>query len=90
MGIAPPHCQGEKLSEEENKVYQAGLAEIEAEEWNDLVKSSEIFRSLQERWRALAERNQWLTDEEDKLRAMAAQLEQRYLELTGEKLFLGV
>lgn len=83
-------AKGETLSEEEKDVYQAGLAKMEAEEWRDMVKSSAVFQSLQEKWRVLDERNQQLAEEEDELRALAAQLEQRYLELTGEKLFLGV
>jgi len=44
-------AKGETLPEEENKVYQAGLVEMETEEWNEIVKPSAVFQSLQERWR---------------------------------------
>jgi hypothetical protein len=83
-------AKGETLSEEERSVYEAGRAELQAEEWANLREPSMNIQSLRERWRQLTERSQQLAREETALRELAAQLEQQYLALTGESLGLGV
>jgi hypothetical protein len=79
---------GETLSEEENRIYQAGLAEMEADEWAQLRPAAVLLQSLQQRWRELTALNRELAEQEAELREQAAQLEQRYLTLTGEKISL--
>ena len=81
---------GEHLSDEEQRVYQAGLAELEAEEWAERRPAAEQLRPLQEQWRALTARNQQLAQEEAALRALVAELEHNYLAVTGEPLGLEV
>ena len=82
--------KGETLSDEDNQIYQAGRAELEAEEWASLPKASEAVRPLQERLRELIARNQNLVRQEATLRQRATELEQRYLALTGEPLGIEV
>ena len=81
---------GELLSEEESRIYEAGRAELEAEEWASLRTASVALRPLQERLRELIAHNQSLTQQEAALRERAAELEHQYLELTGEPLGLEV
>ncbi len=79
---------GEPLSDEEERAYQAGLAELEAEEWAERPPLAELLRPLQEQLRTLTARNQQLAQEEAALRAQAAELERNYRALTGEPLGL--
>lgn len=48
--------KGEPLSEEEQRVYQTGLAALEAEEWAERQPVAELLRPLQEQLRALTAR----------------------------------
>lgn len=81
---------GEPLSEEETRLYQAGLTELEAEEWAERRPATELLRPLQEQWRALTARNQQLAQEEAALRALVTELEHNYLAVTGEPLGLEI
>ena len=81
---------GEELQAAEQRDYQAGRAELEAEEWRDLRVPLTELRSAQARLRDLTLRNQQLTEEESALRRQASELEERYAALTGEELGLGV
>lgn len=60
---------GEQLSGEEERAYQAGLAELEAEEWAERRPATELLRPLQEQLREITARNQQLAQEETALRA---------------------
>ncbi|MGH9845562.1 MAG: hypothetical protein ACREEM_43180 [Blastocatellia bacterium] len=51
---------GEQLSDEEERAYQAGLAELEAEEWAERRPAIELLRPLQEQLREITARNQQL------------------------------
>jgi len=62
---------GERLSDEEQHTYQAGLAELEAAEWAELRPATELLRPLQKRLRELTTRNQQLAQEEAALRIRA-------------------
>jgi hypothetical protein len=89
----PLHCRvalGETLAPEECQVYEAGLAILENEEWNEKRQAVVDWRVWQERWRELDARNQQLAQQENELRAYVAELERQYSSLTGEKIALGV
>ena len=79
---------GEPLSDEEERAYHAGLAQLEAEEWAERRPVTELLRPLQEQWQELTARKQQLAQEEAALRAQAAELERNYRALTGEPLGL--
>ncbi len=81
---------GETLTEEERRVYESGLAEMEAGEWNELRSVGIDFQSLRQQWQRLTEQNQQLARQEATLRELAMRLEQQYRSLTGETLGLGV
>ncbi|MCI0486885.1 MAG: hypothetical protein L0229_09820 [Blastocatellia bacterium] len=83
-------AKGESLSDKERHAYEAGRAELEAEEWAGLRQHSPDLRSLQTRLRKLTRRNQKLVRQEAELRERAVELERQYLALTGEKLGLEV
>jgi hypothetical protein len=82
--------KGETLSQEENRAYETGRAELEAEEWVGLRTASVALQPLQEHLRELITRNQQLAQQEVALRKQATELEQRYVVLTGEPLGLEV
>jgi hypothetical protein len=87
------HCRvalGETLTPEENRIYEAGRAELEIEEWNEMRRATVDWEVWKERWRELEARNEQLAQQEAELRAYAAELEQRYFELTGEEVAVGV
>jgi hypothetical protein len=77
---------GEELPAEEQRVYEAGLAELEAEEQAQLRRDVTELRELQARLREMEARDRELAQQEATLRQQAAQLEQRYLALFGEPL----
>jgi hypothetical protein len=79
---------GETLSEEENRICQAGLTEMEADEWAQLLPAAVLLQPLQQRWCELTALNRELAEQEAGLRERATQLEQRYLRLTREKISL--
>ncbi|HWQ31865.1 MAG TPA: hypothetical protein VNQ79_03190 [Blastocatellia bacterium] len=79
---------GEPLSEEEGRICKAGLAEMEAGEWAHLRPAAVVLQPLQQRWRELTALNRELAEQEAGLREQAAQLEQQYLALTGERISL--
>ncbi len=81
---------GEELSAEEQRVYEAGRAELEAEEHGQLRRDVSELRKLQARLREMMARDRELAQQEAMLRQQAAQLEQRYLALVGEPLGLEV
>jgi phage shock protein A len=83
-------AKGESLSAEERRVYEVGRRALEAEEWASLRQAAADLRPLQERLRELTAHNQQLAQQEAALRERAAELEQHYLALTGEKLGLEV
>jgi hypothetical protein len=86
------HCRvalGETLTPEENRIYEAGRAELENEEWNEMRWGVD-WEVWKERWRELEARNQQLAQQEAELRARAAELELQYFALTGEEVALGV
>jgi len=83
-------AKGETLSEEERRLYEAGRAELESEEWAGLRTAAVALRPLQERLRELAARNRSLAQREAALREQAADLERQYRALTGEALGLEV
>ena len=82
--------KGEILSPEESRAYEAGRAELEAEEWASLRTATVALRPLQERLRELITQNQQLAQQEAALRQRAVELEHQYLMLTGEPLGLEV
>ena len=82
--------KGETLSDADNQIYQAGRAELEAEEWAGLRPAAEALRPLQERLRTLIVRNQQLARQETSLRQRATDLEKQYAALTGEPLGIEV
>jgi hypothetical protein len=45
---------GEQLSEEEQRAYQSGLAELEAEEMAALSPADDEWQALREQWDELA------------------------------------
>jgi len=45
---------GEQLSEEEQRAYQSGLAELEAEEMAALSPADDEWQALREQWEELA------------------------------------
>jgi len=73
---------GERLSDEEQQVYQAGLAELEAEEMAALRPNDDEWQALRAQWSELAARRQELARQETILRARATELERQYLALT--------
>jgi len=73
---------GEQLSDEEQLVYQSGLAELEAEEMAALSPADGEWQALRAQWRELAARRQELARQETILRARATELERQYLALT--------
>jgi microcompartment protein CcmL/EutN len=79
---------GNQLSDEEARTYQAGLAELEAEEWAERRPAMERLRPLQEQLREISARNQQLAQEETALRVLIAELERNDLAVTGEPLGL--
>jgi hypothetical protein len=81
---------GETLSAEEQHDYEAGRAELEAEEQAELQHDVTELRALQAQLRELTARDQELARQEALLREQAAQLEQQYLALTGKPLGLEV
>jgi hypothetical protein len=81
---------GEALSAEEQRVYEAGRAELEAEEQSELRRDVTELRALQAQLREMTARDRELAQQEAMLRQQAAQLEHRYLALTGEPLGLEV
>ena len=81
---------GEALSAEEQRVYEVGRAELQAEEQAELQYDTSELRALQAQLRELTARDQKLAREEALLREQAAQLERRYLALTGKPLGLEV
>jgi hypothetical protein len=81
---------GNTLTEEEQRVYDSGREELEAEERVELRQDLAEWRALQTRLRELTMRNQELARQEALLRERAAQLEQQYLGRTGQKLGLEV
>jgi predicted RNase H-like nuclease (RuvC/YqgF family) len=81
---------GEPLSAAEQSVYEAGRAELQAEERAALRHDVAEARALQTQLRELTARERLLEQQESSLREQAAQLEQRYLSLTGEPLGLEV
>lgn len=81
---------GETLTAEEDRVYRAGLAELEAEEQAERMPDSAAARVLQTRVKELTTRTVELAQQENLLRQQAAQLEARYLAVTGERLSLEV
>jgi len=83
-------ASGETLSAEEQRDYEAGRAELEAEEWASLHTAPAQLQLVQARLRELSARHQQLAQQEATLREQAAALEERYAALTGEKLGLGV
>lgn len=81
---------GETLSAEEDRSYRSGLAELEAEEQSEWTPDSSTARTLQNRVKELTTRTAELAQQEDSLRQQSAQLEARYLAVTGERLSLEV
>ena len=81
---------GEQLSDEEQRDYQSGLAELEAEELAALRLAADEWQALRAQWRALTARRQELARQESLLRERAAELERRYLALTNEPIGLEV
>ncbi len=73
---------GEQLSEEEQRAYQSGLAELEAEEMAALSSADDEWQALREQWGELAMRRQELARQEAALRVRATELERQYLALT--------
>jgi len=73
---------GERLSEEEQRAYQSGLAELEAEEMAALSPADDEWQALREQWGELAVRRQELARQEAALRVRATELERQYLALT--------
>jgi hypothetical protein len=82
--------KGETLSEAESRIYQAGRAELEAEEQAGMSVTAEALRPLQARLRELIARNQKLAGQEMALRQRATELEKQYLALTGDPLGIEV
>jgi hypothetical protein len=80
---------GGALSDEERQAYEAGLADLETEEWASLTPS-EVVQPLQRRLRELSARIRQLAQEEMALRDRALQLEHEYAALTGEPLSIEV
>jgi hypothetical protein len=70
---------GEQLSDEEQQVYQSGLAELEAEEMAALRPAADEWRELRAQWSELATRRQELARQEATLRGRATELERQYL-----------
>ncbi len=83
-------AMGENLSEDERQIYEAGRAALETEEMTAMLPAATDWRMWQERWRELNQRNRQLAQQESALRQLAAQLEQQYQKLTGEKIGLEV
>jgi hypothetical protein len=81
---------GETLSPDEQRDYEAGREELEAEEWAQLRPARAELHAMQLRLRKLTSYNQQLAQQEDVLRREAAALEERYATLTGETLGLVV
>lgn len=81
---------GETLSAEEQRVYEAGCAELQAEEKAERRRDVTELRALLAQLREMTARDRELAQQEALLRQQAAQLEQRYLALTGEPLGLEV
>lgn len=81
---------GEPLSPDETRIYEAGCIALDAEEWAGWPKASAQLRPLQQRLRELMSQNQYLAQQELALRQQASQLEKHYLALTGEPLGLEV
>jgi len=73
---------GEQLSDEEQQVYQSGLAELEAEETAALRPDDDEWQALRAQWSEVAARRQELARQEATLRARAMELERQYLALT--------
>jgi len=73
---------GEQLSEEEQRAYQSGLAELEAEEMAALSSADDEWQALREQWGEVAMRRQELARQEAALRVRATELERQYLALT--------
>jgi len=73
---------GGQLSEEEQRAYQSGLAELEAEEMAALSPADDEWQALREQWGELAMRRQELARQEAALRVRATELERQYLALT--------
>jgi len=73
---------GEQLSDEERRIYQSGLAELEAEEMGTLHPADDEWQALRAQWVELAARRRELARQEEALRARAAELESQYLALT--------
>ncbi|MGH9842480.1 MAG: hypothetical protein ACREEM_27370 [Blastocatellia bacterium] len=81
---------GERLSDEEQRFYEAGRAELQAEERAELRQDVTELRALQAQLQALAARDQELAREEMHLREQAARLERQYLAVTGKPLGLEI
>lgn len=81
---------GETLTAEEDRKYRAGLAELEAKEQSEWMPDPAAARALQTRVKELMTRTAELAQQEDLLRQQTAQLEARYLAVTGERLSLEV
>jgi hypothetical protein len=81
---------GETLSDEEKRLYEAGRAELQAEEQTELRHDVTELRALQAQLRELTARDQELAREETLLREQAARLERQYLVVTGKPLGLEV
>lgn len=81
---------GEALSEEEQGLYEAGRAELQAEEQAELRHEVTELRALQAQLRELTARDQELAREETLLREQATRLERQYLVVTGKPLGLEV
>jgi len=77
---------GEALSAEEQRLYEAGRAELQAEEQAELRHDVTELRAVQAQFRELTARDQELARQETLLREQAARLERQYLALTGKSL----
>ncbi len=81
---------GEALSAEEQHRYEAGRAQLQAEEQAELRHDVTELRALQAQLRDLTARDQELARQETLLREQAARLERQYLAVTGQPLGLEV
>lgn len=81
---------GETLSNDEQRDYQSGLAELEAEERLPPSSLESEWQTLRAQFRELTARKQELIRQETQLQQYAAELERRYLAVTGEPLLIEV
>ena len=81
---------GETLSDDEQRDYQAGLAELEAEEQLPPSSLESEWQTLRTQFRELTARKQELIRQEAQLQQYAAELERRYPAVAGEPLLIEV